>query len=342
MYPSAYQTTRSPQPQPTAQRMLRHLKLCLFALALLLVSGIIFIHFLNNHVAIAIPEIKLSSTQYCLNIQSNDNGTNRVVDVEICRGTSAQAWAASPTTIQHPGNLCLGVFQDGTAAGSRVIASACNLSPGQVWLYDAGEFTNPNSGFCLSLPDGGTNQQLVIGSCSMNNKSNEAWQQLLPHGTNTSQCMGTKGEKVACYAVSEWAQWQSNSLDHEAMLMRYTDNTPYEAWCADFVSYVYREAGYAFTQGEADGWNENDANKIQGMGFIIHDPATYIPKSGDVAYFNYEGGHVEIVVSGGKNPTFAYGNSATVDPTTGNGQMKANTIINDGLTGQLAYYLSPI
>jgi len=78
------------------------------------------------------------------------------------------------------------------------------------------------------------------------------------------------------------------------------------------------------------------------MGFTQHYANTgYIPKTGDVAYFNYNGGHVEIVVSGGSKPTFVYGNSATIDPTTGNGEMEANTETSDGSLGQLVYYLSP-
>ena len=122
----------------------------------------------------------------------------------------------------------------------------------------------------------------------------------------------------------------------------YTDGAPYEEWCADFVSYIYKEAGYPFTGGETNGWDENNANKIQFMGFVKHDPANYTPKPGDVGYFNYNGGHVEIVISGGAHPTFIYGNSATIDPTTGNGQMESNTIVQDGSLGHLVYYLSPI
>jgi len=66
-----------------------------------------------------------------------------------------------------------------------------------------------------------------------------------------------------------------------------------------------------------------------------------VPLAGDVAYFNYGGGHVEIVVSGGQTPTFVYGDSGVTDPTTGNGQMTTNTITQKANEGQLIYYLSP-
>jgi cell wall-associated NlpC family hydrolase len=145
---------------------------------------------------------------------------------------------------------------------------------------------------------------------------------------------------IACSAIKEWGLWVASNTNHEALLTNYTDGTPSEPWCADFVSYVYKEAGFPFTGGSADGWDQNDANAVQYMGFTMH-PAdgSYQPKPGDVAFFSYPGGHVEIVVSGGSKPTFVYGDSAQIDPTTNNGQMKANTITSDS-SGQLEYYLS--
>jgi cell wall-associated NlpC family hydrolase len=146
---------------------------------------------------------------------------------------------------------------------------------------------------------------------------------------------------VACYAEKEWTTWQSGGISHDTLLNSYTNGSPDEEWCADFVSYVYKEAGYPFTQGSSNGWDENNANYIQYMGFAMHSASSgYVPKPGDIAFFNYNAGHVEIVVSGGSHPTFIYGDSATIDPTTGNGQMKANTILSDS-DGQIVYYLSP-
>ena len=114
-----------------------------------------------------------------------------------------------------------------------------------------------------------------------------------------------------------------------------------EEWCADFVSYVYKQAGYPFLYGERDGWDEYYAPNIQNQGFIYHSAASYIPHAGDVAFFDYNGGHVEIVAVGGSKPIFIYGDSGTIDKTTGNGDMAENTITNDGYAGQVIYYLSP-
>jgi hypothetical protein len=153
--------------------------------------------------------------------------------------------------------------------------------------------------------------------------------------------VGTKGDQVACYAKRQWAAWQSGSAIHEALLTDYTQGNTNEEWCADFVSYVYKEAGFPFENGERNNWDEYNANNVQYMGFTLHPAGSYLPRPGDVAYFNYPGGHVEIVVSGGTHPTFVYGDAGTIDPATGNGDMTENSFTSDGTAGQVVYYLSP-
>ena len=152
---------------------------------------------------------------------------------------------------------------------------------------------------------------------------------------------GTTGERVACFAARAWQDWRAGPSGHAALLAAYTDGNAYEEWCADFVSYLYKQAGHPFTSGERDGWDEYVADDIQNQGFTLHDAATYTPKAGDVAYFDYNGGHVEIVAVGGSKPIFIYGDSGTPDPATGNGDMAENSITSDGDAGQVVYYLSP-
>jgi cell wall-associated NlpC family hydrolase len=125
------------------------------------------------------------------------------------------------------------------------------------------------------------------------------------------------------------------------LLNDYTEGNINEEWCADFVSYIYREAGYPFTDGERNNWDQYTAGDVQYMGFTLHPAGSYMPEPGDVAYFDYPGGHVEIVVSGGKHPTFIYGDAGTIDPATHNGDMTENSFTNDGAAGQVVYYLSP-
>jgi hypothetical protein len=48
-----------------------------------------------------------------------------------------------------------------------------------------------------------------------------------------------------------------------------------------------------------------------------------------------------VVVKGGVDPTFIYGDSGTVDPATNDGDMNEDMLTSDGSTGQVTYYLSP-
>lgn len=305
------------------------------ALALLFVV-VVFFRTVTSHTLAAQPAIHSGIIGYCLNARDSN-----IVDTQKCDNSSTQAWTADIMTIRHNGNHCLEV--DGTGVGDKVVLGKCDGGAEQVWLRDKNGYINPNSELCLSLPNGKTGERLVLAPCGLLDRLGETWQASKPNGsTQDITCPDSKGERIACYAVKEWVRWQADPGNRTAFLNQYTNDYPYESWCADFISYVYREAGYPFANGESEGWDENDANKIQGMGFTLHNPSDYTPKPGDVAFFNYEGGHVELIVSGGKRPTFIYGNSSEKDPITGNGQMKANTITNDGAAGHLVYYLSPI
>jgi hypothetical protein len=298
------------------------------------------IHFRPGNASAATSIIRSGLSNYCLDVHNSGTAAGTIVDDWQCNNTQAQSWTTTYDRIQHGNNLCLSVKGNGRTAGNSVVVNYCSLDPGQVWLRDQNGFENPNSGLCLALPPNAGDKPVTVATCALPSQLSEKW---TPSGSqvSTSCQQGNKGDKIACTAAKEWDTWQSEPTNHSSLLNTYTDGAPYEEWCADFVSYVYKEAGYPFAQGEAAGWDESNANNIQNMGFTTHNPSNYAPQPGDVAYFDYEGGHVEIVVSGGKNPTFVYGNSGTIDPTTGNGQMEANTKTSDGTLGNLIYYLSP-
>ncbi len=292
------------------------------------------------------PNIKLASSGYCLDDYQNKLSNSNLVEAWGCNSSQAQIWAVRSINIVHDNKYCLSVANNAKSRGSKVVMNLCDGSPGQIWLRDRGGYRNPNSTLCLSASINNPEQSLFIDSCKNLNKLVEIWSPVAFTGStkilNTS-CSGltSEGALIACSAEKEWTIWQSGSINHMALLSSYTDGSPNEEWCADFVSYVYKEAGFPFTQGSANGWDENNANNIQYMGLTLHSALSgYIPRPGDVAYFSYNGGHVEIVIAGGKQPTFIYGDSATIDPTTGNGQMETNTIMGNS-TGQLMYYLSP-
>lgn len=321
------------------QRGLAH-RLLIFGL----IAGVCVFTFIRVSVGTASAAtaiIKSGIHGYCLDDYNNGTAANNEVDLSSCNESAAQDWSVKGDKIEHA-TACLSVKADGHTANTVVVANPCADSPGQIWLMNANGFFNPNSGMCLTAPK--TDQQLVIRPCSSRTTASQTWAATAVSAKPTSTlatCSGSSRDLIVCYAEKEWVRWHSGTVSHSDLLNKYTDGEAYEAWCADFVSYIYKEAGRPFTQAY-DSWDENDANNIQNYGFTLHQASSgYVPKPGDVAYFDYVGGHVEIVISGGKTPTFIYGNSATIDPTTGNGQMEANTVVNDGSEGEVAYYLSP-
>ncbi len=282
--------------------------------------------------AVSNLSIKAGVAGNCLDDLNDNNKAGAIVDIYNCNASDAQNWDVNTISIKHAG-LCLSVEGNSQKAGAKVDLDNCNNSPGQVWLIDRSSLYNPNAQLCLTDPGSRTAAQLEMGDC--NGKDNTLWSS--PMLTLNCSNIRGKGARIACYAESDWETWQASN-NHESLLNTYTDGSAYEEWCADFVSYVYKQAGYPFTSAY-DGWDENNANNIQNYGFTVHD-TSYVPSPGDIGYFDYSGGHVEIVISGGSQPTFIYGNSATIDPTTGNGEMEANTILQDGSLGNITNYYS--
>jgi hypothetical protein len=265
---------------------------------------------------------------YCL------EADNDIASINNCSDKDDQNWTVNFDSIVAPDKYCLNVGQS-----NSLNITSCDATASQIWIRDKSGFINPNTHECLNVSGTSSDYKLDVSSCNQLSSDSETWQL---NSTNLDPgCTGNRSQLVACYAVKEYTLWQSGEQKHEALLNKYTNGAAYEEWCADFVSYVYKEAGYPFTNGNSDGWDENIADNIQNMGFTVHTDPNYVPQTGDVAFFDYAGGHVEIVVSGGKTPTFVYGNSATVDPTTGNGQMETNTKTSDGTLGQVTYYMSP-
>lgn len=304
--------------------------------------GLILLRTVSGHVgASGIPEIMSGISGSCIE-DSNNEVNNSVVYLSPCNGSPSQAWNLSGLFIVHS-NYCLSTSS--TNQNSDILASTCVKGANQIWLKDKSGFYNPNSQLCLANSNASLISSLKIENCSNITNPSETWSVIQPSVTKPSalyNCKNlTSGLLVACNAENEWIKWQ-NSNNHESLLTAYTDGNAYEEWCADFVSYVYKESGQPITNGERNNWDEYNANNIQNDGFKIEYPPTYTPKPGDIGYFTYNGGHVEIVISGGNTPTFIYGDSGKTDPTTGNGDMAANTLTSYPGEGQLEYYLTPV
>lgn len=291
-----------------------------------------------------VPEITSAVSGYCLDDYHDSSSTGSPVYSWPCNGTHAQQWVLVDSHIEKDGKYCLGV------AAKEVVAQTCGSSPTQHWAANGTLIQNRDNKQCLSLPANQTRTQLITSRCSKVTPESQSWTLTQWPGKPLSDIsspicnQASVGKRVVCYAQRQWLAWQTEPKIRPVLLNDYTDGNPHEEWCADFVSYLYAEAGSPFKGGErGNGWDEYNANDIRYRGFTYHSANSgYIPKAGDMAYFNYSGGHIELVVAGGKHPTFIYGDSGTIDPISGNGDMAENQIIADGRAGQIIYYLSPI
>lgn len=279
----------------------------------------------------------------CLDIKNDLIKNNTPIDLMTCNHTDAQNWLINLGMIKHS-SYCLTITNNYKSV-DKVVLYKCTNAPNQVFLPTGGGFINPNSGLCLSQ----VNNSPALSKCLVNYNSTQNWLYYNLHNNkitlrNSLNCMValSLNEKLACQAMLAWDNWNQKNSNHFKLLSMYTDNNAYEEWCADFVSYIYHISGHSFSNGERNGWDEYNANYIKYQGFNLHMAnSSYVPQPGDVAFFNYPGGHVEMVVVGGKHPTFVYGDSATIDSQTGNGNMATNNILVDGNKGQVVYYLSP-
>jgi hypothetical protein len=332
-----YPSSRSRLVQDQSKKRIRPIRLSKLVAALVLVITISVSLIVNgtSHAGTSGAPIKSGWNGFCLDdYKGKTNDTGNQVDIWQCNNSPAQDWQLSMTKIKHADSDCLNVVNN-----SKIDVETCSDNPSQVWLRDNSGYLNPNTGLCLSADVTGQGQLLSLGSCTQLLSPNQTW-----HPTSdykTFNCPKDQPGAVACNAVKQWDNWQTNGSSHISLLNKYTGNSSYEEWCADFISYVYKESGYPFTKGNYASWDENDANQLRNMGFTLHLAGEYLPKAGDIAFFNYNDGHAEIVIVGGKHPTFVYGNSATIDPTTENGGMATSTVLNLPKLGHIEYYLSP-
>ncbi len=104
---------------------------------------------------------------------------------------------------------------------------------------------------------------------------------------------------------------------------KYTDNT-LEYWCADFVSWVYKQSGSPFTGGASGGWRIASVEGVQAYMeekgvFYKNVSGTPDPRPGDVYVIN-NGEHIGIVVKvEGKDLHVVSGNTSTDNYSNGVG-----------------------
>lgn len=117
--------------------------------------------------------------------------------------------------------------------------------------------------------------------------------QPFPEITNTD--FSETQQRIIKLAQAEYA---NRPVSYDAHVIKYTDGVN-EAWCADFASWIMKEAGVPFTNPHSGGWRIPGVYTLQEYFESIDKfipSGHYIPKSGDIAFLHGPGGHVAIVL----------------------------------------------
>ncbi len=119
-------------------------------------------------------------------------------------------------------------------------------------------------------------------------------------------------QKVVCLAQAELRLWNADLMtpgfrsNSDDSYSKYSQNQD-ELWCADFVSWIYKQAGYPIGRSDTN-WRVSSVKSIKDVGhnknekFHYHD-IRYTPRPGDIAiHLQGTTSHVNIVtaVEGGK------------------------------------------
>ncbi len=140
------------------------------------------------------------------------------------------------------------------------------------------------------------------------------------------------------------ANAQRGQTEFNSAVLKYTDGNR-EAWCADYVSWVYKTAGYPFAGGLSGGWRWPVASET--YGYSLRNYVTYIgkfkargsytPIPGDIIFFNPSTftSHVGIVLSVGDGKVY------TVEGNIGNIRTGvSHNVANGGKVDNRSYSLT--
>lgn len=152
-------------------------------------------------------------------------------------------------------------------------------------------------------------------------------------------------QNVVCIAKAELAKWKSGQMGPGGSNLKYIQSGVEEEWCADFMSWVYKQAGYPVT-GSMTHWQQAGALEMENMPpvdaskFEVHKPGSYVPVPGDMVTYNFS--HVNMVVSVNKNAntmTVIGGNQGGIHA---NDQSLVSEYTINGFTGNDIHgYVSP-
>ena len=173
--------------------------------------------------------------------------------------------------------------------------------------------------------------------------------------TVSTGTLSTVRQNVVCLAQQELALWESQpgypTPAYSATgYLKYSDGVA-EEWCADFVSWIYKQAGYPFTGGSSGGWRLPGVAGIYALGnkegsFHWHsESSNYVPKPGDIA-IHYDATqknpyvHTNIFISSTAGSSIYIGGDQGSGPYPGGSNVSIETAggyYNDGIIG----YVTP-
>lgn len=179
-------------------------------------------------------------------------------------------------------------------------------------------------------------------------------------GGSATAGLSTVRQSVICLAQQELALWKSQpgypTPAYAATgLLKYTDGW-YEEWCADFVSWIYNQAGDPFTGGSSGGWRLSGVSSIQTLdgqntNFHWHPMSSnYTPKPGDIAIYGTK--HTSIYISttnglstyiGGDegNPPYGAKLPTQTPPNPPSGSIVSTDTFSGYYGGGITGYVSP-
>jgi hypothetical protein len=104
---------------------------------------------------------------WCLDNRNSQDTTANVIDAVSCGSSTGQKWSVySDNTLRTKGG-CLGYWGTSAVNGAFADWYPCNGAVGQKWVHQSsGEFVNPASGLCLSVPPNGKGVQLTLQTCT--------------------------------------------------------------------------------------------------------------------------------------------------------------------------------
>ncbi len=114
------------------------------------------------------------------------------------------------------------------------------------------------------------------------------------------------GEIIVNNAIKEYNRGPHETGKNISFYPYYIDLylDPYEAWCSEFVSWIYKVSGYSFTGGYYGGWMITNSQALKNWfknnrKFIDRNSPewnTFVPQAGDyIRYNNDNGGHSGLV-----------------------------------------------